>query len=310
MQLFPKPLSDPYGYDAYRLMRSKVVPTGLAIVVVGLALGSFSLWLPQIRQDDAHAIAQELSTFVGTFTGGTVTLNFADNNALISLVVMIFLVIGAAMLGYARNNRRNYMAAYPRIKDFYTDDQKRAALRLRRRWIAVGALTLVAGAILGAGAAFGVQAAGIDLGTNRGRAIPIGIFLLVAAPAIWMISHGVIVGDRVDVFEYNYQALSRTTRYAIQVNQPGERRRVMLGENRIETLFGIISRCLVVLGFFATVMLTILPSLRTPYAAVPLLASLVAWYAVYKVGEEIARHRFEEADPEARAIGEVPTPEK
>lgn len=308
MHLFIKPINDPFGYDAYRLRRSKIVPTALAIIVLGLALGAFALWLPQIRGDDAHAIAKELSAFSATFTGGIVSLNFADNNAIISLVVMIFLVLGVSMLGYARTNRRNYMTAYPRIKDFYTDDQKREALNARRRWILFGAALMVVGALITAGVTALVDMSDIDLHSNRGRAIPIGVFLSIAAPSVWMIAHGVIVGDRVDVFEYNYQALSLTNRYDIQVNQTGERQRVMLGENRIETLCHSVSHWVVVLGFFTSVMMVILPSIRNPYALVPFAASLVAWYIIYKIGEEIARHRFEVDDPEARGIGQPFTP--
>lgn len=274
MNLRIQPISDPYGYDAYRLRRAKVVPTGFAIIVLGLALGSFSLWLPHLRSDDAHALAHELSAFVGTFTGGIVTLDFADNNAIISLVVMIFLVIGISMLGYARTNRRNYMAAYPRIKDFYTDDEKRQALKVRRRWVALGVIVLIAGLLISVGVAALVAVSDIDLHSNRGRAIPIGVFLTIAAPAVWMIAHGVIVGDRVDIFEYNYQALSLTNRYDIQVNQTGERQRVMLGENRIETFCHSASHWVVVLGVFVSVMMVVLPSLRSPYAGVPFGVSL------------------------------------
>ena len=61
--LFLTPLDDPYGYDAYRLLRSKVVPAGLATVVLGCALGSFAVLLPPLKNEDAHAIATELSDF-------------------------------------------------------------------------------------------------------------------------------------------------------------------------------------------------------------------------------------------------------
>lgn len=304
MALFLTPLDDPYGYDAYRLTRSKVVPAGLATVVLGLALGSFAVWLPPLRNDDAHAIATELTDFLAMVSGGALNVSFADNNAAISLVVMIFLVIGFSLLGYARNNRRNYMAAYPRIQSFYTPSQRSQALKVRRRWIAAGIAGLALSALLGAASAGAVAAAGVELTSHRGIAIPAGVFLLGAAPSLWMIAHGVIVGDRVDIFEYNYQALSVTNRYDIQANQTGERRRVMLGEYRIWSRFHLVNRCILLTGIFPTVMLNIVPSLHTDFAFAPLAVALVLWYAIYKIGEQIAKRRYEAPDPDTFDVDE------
>lgn len=305
MALFLEPLDDPYGYDAYRLLRSKVVPTGLATVVLGCALGSFAVWLPHLRNEDAHAIATEITEFLGMVSGGALSVGVADDNAAISLVVLIFLVIGFSLLGYARNNRKNFMTAYPRIKNFYTPSQKAQALRLRRHWIAAGAVGLALSAGLGTVVAAGEASAGMDVTSHRGLAVPLGVALLGAAPSLWMIAHGVIVGDRVDIFEYNYQALSLTNRYDIRVNQTGERQRVMLGEQRIASRFHVVNRCILGVGIFFTVMLYTVPSLHTPWALAPLFVACVLWYAVYKVGEQIARRRYETPDPDTDEVEET-----
>lgn len=331
MALFLAPLDDPYGYDAYRLLRSKVVPAGLATVVLGCALGSFAVWLPPLRNEDAHAIATELTDFLGMVSGGALKLGFADRNAAVSLVVMIFLVIGFSLLAYARNNRRNYMAAYPRIRNFYTPSQIRQARRLRRRWIAAGiaglALSAMAGAAVAAGTgALGAAAAGggdaqavggnvaqalgeaaapgAAAADHRLLAVPVGVMLAGAAPSLWMIAHGVIVGDRVDIFEYNYQALSLTNRYDITANQTGDRQRVMLAEQRISARCRLVNRAVIGVGIFCTVMLYVVPSLHTPFALGPLLVALALWYAVYKIGEEYARRRYEAPDPDVFEVAE------
>lgn len=304
MTLFLTPLDDPYGYDAYRLLRSKVVPAGLATVVLGCALGSFAVWLPPLRSEDAHAIASELTDFLGMVSGGALKLGFADRNAAISLVVMIFLVIGFSLLAYARNNRRNYMAAYPRIRNFYTPSQIRQARRLRLRWIAAGVAGLAVSAIAGVAVAGGTGVLGAAVADHRSLAVPFGVALTGAAPSLWMIAHGVIVGDRVDVFEYNYQALAFTNQYDIAANQTGERQRVMLAENRLWTGFHIASRCILGVGIFCTVMLYVVPSLHTPFALGPLLAALGLWYVAYKIGEEYARRRYEAPDPDAFEVAE------
>ncbi|WP_296010541.1 hypothetical protein [uncultured Adlercreutzia sp.] len=304
MALFLEPLDDPYGYDAYRLLRSKVVPAGLATVVLGCALGSFGLWLPHLRGEDAHAIATELTDFLGMVSGGALAIPVADNNAAVSLIVMIFLIIGFSLLGYARTNRKNYMAAYPRIKNFYTPSQKAQALRVRRRWIAGGISGLALSATLGAAIACAEAAAGMDALSHRGLAIPVGATLAGVAPSLWMIAHGVIVGDRVDIFEYNYQALSQTNRYDIRVNQTGERQRVMLGEQRIASRFHVVNRCILGVGIFCTVMLWVVPSLHTPFAFVPLAVACLLWYVVYKVGEQLARRRYEAPDPDTDDVEE------
>lgn len=329
MALFLTPLDDPYGYDAYRLLRSKVVPAGLATVVLGCALGSFAVWLPPLRNEDAHAIATELTDFLGMVSGGALKLGFADRNAAVSLVVMIFLVIGFSLLAYARNNRRNYMAAYPRIRNFYTPSQIRQARRLRRRWIAAGvaglALSTMAGAAVAAGtgalgvgsdilaravsgggaqAVGGTGAPGAAAADHRLLAVPVGVMLAGAAPSLWMIAHGVIVGDRVDIFEYNYQALSLTNRYDIAANQTGDRQRVMLAEQRISARCRLVNRAVTGVGIFCTVMLYVVPSLHTPFALGPLLVALALWYAVYKIGEEYARRRYEAPDPDVFEVAE------
>lgn len=304
MQLFEKPLDDPYGYDAYRLLRAKIVPAGFATIILGAALGSFAILLPPLRSQDAHAIAKGLDHFVDSATGGALKISFADANAVISLVIMVFFIIGIFLLGYARSNRRNYMTAYPRIKNFYAPSQRQAALRLRRRWIAVGIGCLALSAAIGWAIMAAEAAMGIDTTTHRGMAVPIGVFLLGAAPSTWMIAHGIIVGDRVDIFEYNYQALSLTNRYDIAVNQTGERREVMQAENTIWTLFRIINRFVLAIGAFWSLALYIVPSLKTPWAPVPFLAALVAWCGIYKIGEEIARHRYELRDVESHTVDE------
>lgn len=304
MSLFITPLDDPYGYDAYRLMRSKVVPAGLATVVLGCALGSFAQWLPPLRNEDAHAIASELTDFLAMVSGGALKMGFADNHAAVSLVVMIFLVIGFSLLGYARNNRRNFMTAYPRIQSFYTPSQIAQAQRLRIRWIVAGIGGLALSAAVGGAVAAAMSAAGADITQQRTLAAPLGIALAGAAPSLWMIAHGVIVGDRVDIFEYNYQALSLTNRYDISANQTGERRQVMLAEQRIASRFHVVNRCIVGVGIFATVMLNIVPSLHTPFAFVPLLIACILWYTVYKIGEVYTRRHYETPDPDVFAVDE------
>lgn len=304
MNVFLEPLDDPYGYDAYRLLRSKVVPTGLATIVLGMALGSFSVWLPPLRNEDAHAIATELTDFLGMVSGGALNVSFADNNATVSLVVMVFLVIGFSLLGYARNNRKNFMTAYPRITNFYTPSQKTQALKVRRHWILAGAAGLVLSALLGGVVAAARAPLGLNLTTPRGSAIPVGLFLLGVAPSLWMIAHGIIVGDRVDIFEYNYQALSLTNRYDIRANQTGVRQHVMLGEQRIASRFHVVNRCILGVGIFLAVMLWVVPSLHTNFAPVSLLVACALWYAVYKVGEQLAKHRYEAPDPDTDEVEE------
>ena len=134
--------------------------------------------------------------------------------------------------------------------------------------------------------------------------MPVGVALTGAAPSLWMIAHGVIVGDRVDIFEYNYQALSLTNRYDIRVSQTGERQRVMLAEQRIASRCHIVNRCILGVGIFCTVMLYIVPSLHTPTAPVPLLVALLLWYITYKIGEEYARRRYEAPDPDVFDVAE------
>lgn len=300
MRLFEKPITDPYGYDAFRLKRAKVVPAGLATIMLGASLGSFAALLPSLRSEDAHAIAQELDKFAADATGGAIQLNLADSNAAISLVVMIFFVIGLCLLGFARTNRKNYMTAYPRIQNFYSSSQKKQALLYRRRWILIGSAVVILFALISITLFTSESFALRQPPTRQELAIPLGIFFLGATPGVWMIAHGIMVGDRVDIFEYNYQALSLTNTYDIRVNQPASRQEIMIKENNLETIFHIVSKTIVSIGAFSTVMLYVVPSLKTPLAPLPFLLSLIGWYVAYKIGEEIARYHYESQDSEAQ----------
>ena len=66
----------------------------------------------------------------------------------------------------------------------------------------------------------------------------------------------------------------------------------------------MVNRCILGVGIFCTVMLWVVPSLHTPFAFVPLAVACLLWYVVYKVGEQLARRRYEAPDPDTDDVEE------
>ena len=289
-------IDDAYGYDAYKHRRARIVPSAVAIIVLGASLGSFATLLPPIRSDDAQAIAASLDKFVSTATQNAIKGHISQSYAIVSLVVIASVAIGVAMLAYARKNRQAYMDAYPRIKNFYTDAQRANARRERNVRVGFGAAIVVVSLLVCAAVAAIQMAMGIDPWSKHALAISVGVGLFCAAPGLWLVVHGVMLGRRTDIFAYNYEALTRVSRYQIAATQTGEQRRIMLGEKSISATVTIVSRVCMALGALSSVALYLLPSFKSPWYWVPLTVSLALWYAIYKLGGWRAKRRYEHQD--------------
>lgn len=294
-------IDDAYGYDAYKHRRANLVPSAAAIVVAGAAIGSFATLLPPIRSDDAAVIAHSLDKLVASASQNAIQGHISQSHAVVSLVVIASIIVGIAMLAYARSNRRAYMDAYPRIKNFYSKNQVRTAHREAMKWLGLGGV-LVVGAILLCAATVGVQVlAKVDPLSHEAIAVWAGVGLLAVAPGLWCTVHGVMLARRTDIFAYNYEALTRVSRYQIAANQTGERRRIMLGEKAISSAVSITSRIVIALGSVTSAALYVLPSCKTPFYWVPLAMALVLWYAIYKLGGWRAKRLYEHRDNENEA---------
>lgn len=294
-------IDDAYGYDAYKHRRASLVPSAVAIVVVGASVGSFATLLPPIRSDDAAVIAHSLDTLVASASQDAIQGHISQSHAVVSLVVIASIIVGIAMLAYARSNRRAYMDAYPRIKNFSSESQVQDAHREAMKWLVTGAV-LAVGAVLMCAAAVGVQMlAKVDPLSRRAIAVWAGVGLLAMAPSLWCTVHGVMLARRTNIFAYNYEALTRVSRYQIAATQTGERRRIMLGEKAISSVVSIASRIVVALGSVASAALYVLPSCKTPLYWVPLAVALVLWYAIYKLGGWRAKRLYEHRDSENEA---------
>ena len=160
------PPSDICGYDEHQRMMAWKVPTGVAAILLGIAVAFFF--------EDALAI--------GEFNG---------NDGLFILIMLVGILAGLALLIPAGMEHGAFQKAHPYVEDFYTEDDK---VRARK--------TFSAGLIAGIAFIFAGIGCFIML---EGTAENIALFFLMffIAIGVWNILHYSMLLARTNVAEYN-----------------------------------------------------------------------------------------------------------
>ncbi len=159
------PPRDICGYDEHQRMLAWKVPTGIACILVGIALGFFV-------------------SDIGTF------LTLADGTLFI-IVVLIGILVGLAFFIPAGMAHSTFMKAHPYVEDFYTEDDKTQA-RTRFSSALIGGLACI---FVGIGCFLVIE--------PHSENIALFFLLFFIALGVWNIVHyGMLLG-RVNVAEYN-----------------------------------------------------------------------------------------------------------
>lgn len=166
---------DVTGYDEAMIRFANRLPTGIAVIMLGLALAA---WFE-----------------------GTTILSGSDPDALSAATFLICVGIGLAFIIPSSIERGAFQKAHPFVEDFYTTEQKTAARKTLSTGLVVGiALLLTAIAI----AAF---LEGSSLLSNS-ESLSGFIFFLFAAAGVWTIVHSALLCSRVDLKTYNHESLA------------------------------------------------------------------------------------------------------
>ena len=164
------PVTDVCGYDEHMRAYARKVPTGVSLIIFGVAAGL-------------------LMGSGGSFTGG-------DSIILIVIGIFIGVLAGLAFLVPALMEHSAFAKAHPYIENFYTESDKAQAHATLGRAIPIGI-----GLIF-----LGVPCAMV-LGANQAHeGVGTSALLTCVALGVWVIVHGSMMYGRVNVNAYNRDA--------------------------------------------------------------------------------------------------------
>ena len=165
------PVTDVCGYDEHMRDYARKVPTGAALIILGVAVGMLLEGHGSLIRGGDPDILMITSIFIGVLAG------------------LVFL-IPVCMEHSA------FVKAHPYIEDFYTEDDKAQARATLGR-----ALPIAVGVIL-----LGVLCA-MTFGADKAHeGVGLSILLTCVALAVWTIVHCGMMYSRVNIDEYNKSA--------------------------------------------------------------------------------------------------------
>ena len=222
------PPTDICGYDDHQRMMAWKVPTGVAAILLGIAIAFFF--------EDALA--------VGEFNG---------SDGLFILIVLAGILAGLAFLIPAGMEHSAFQKAHPYVEDFYTEDDKARARK-----------TFSAGLI--AGIAFIFAGIGCFLMLER-AAENVALFFLMffIALGVWNILHYSMLFVRTNVAEYNKSVGEDLELEEIMNMQVDEaRRKELLHLKRENDKLGAVCAAIMITATIVGLALLFGPALASP----------------------------------------------
>lgn len=218
---------DLFGYDeAMRSFGSKI-PTGVAAIILGVALGTLFFGL-----------TEELSLFPENLGA-----------ALGLLCVFLGVGIGLALIIPAGLAHSAFMKAHPYLEDFYTAEQKAQARTAFAYQLVSGIACIFVGICI-------IIAIGE---TPVGEAIGPCILMTFVAIGVWLIIHGSMTLGRVDIPQYNENAAEVATAEDL-ANAPipdGERTQLMTSRRTNAKISAVCGTIMIVATIIALCLLFI-----------------------------------------------------
>ena len=160
------PPTDVCGYEEHQRMMALKVPTGVALILLGIALGLL-------------------------FEGSVELASWNGRDGLFVIIVLVGILAGLAFLVPAGMEHTAFQKAHPYVEDFYTDEDRAAARRQFSTALIAGLALIFAGI-------------GCVLMLEK-TAENWGLFFLMffIALGVWWIVRGGMLLGRVNVEEYN-----------------------------------------------------------------------------------------------------------
>ncbi len=224
------PPTDVCGYDEHQRTMAWKVPTGVAAILVGIAIGLF-------------------------FEGAVDLASVGVRDGLFVIIVLAGVLLGLVFLVPAGMEHTAFQKAHPYVEDFYTEDDRARA----RKAFSTG---LVAGiALIFVGVGFFIV-----LGEDRAlENVALFFLLLFIALGVWNIMHyGMLLG-RTNVAEYNRsvgEELEIEDIMEVQVRD--EIREGMLASKKKNKKIGAVCGAIMIFATIVAFVLLFAPVLTSP----------------------------------------------
>ena len=160
------PPTDVCGYDEHQRMMAWKVPTGVAAILVGIAIGLF-------------------------FEGAVDLALVGARDGLFVVIILAGILVGLAFLVPAGMEHAAFQRAHPYVEDFYTDEDRAAA----RKQFSVALIAGLALIFAGIGCLLMLEKTAENWG--------LFLLMLFIALGVWWIVRGGMLLGRVNVEEYN-----------------------------------------------------------------------------------------------------------
>lgn len=246
------PPTDICGYDEHQRMLAWKVPTGVAAILVGIAIALF-------------------------FEGAVDLMPVGARDGLFVLIVLAGILAGLAFLVPAGMEHTAFQKAHPYVEDFYTDEDRAQA----RKAFSAGLLGGIALIFVGVGIL-------LVLGENRAlENVALFFLMFFIALGVWNIVHyGMLLG-RTNVAEYN-RSVSEDLEVEDIVNAriDDERREALLASKRANQKVGAVCGTIMILATIVAFALLFMPVFQTsdPSGFDPAGTSAMWFWVAWPVG--------------------------
>ena len=245
------PPTDICGYEEHQRMMAWKVPTGVATILVGIAIGLF-------------------------FEGAVDLASVGARDGLFVIIVLAGILVGLAFLVPAGMDHSAFIKAHPFVEDFYTEDDRLGA----RKSFTVGLIMGIALIFVGIGCLVMLE----EMATEN---VALFFLLFFIALGVWNIIHyGMLLG-RTDVAEYN-RSVAEDLEVEDIVSAPldDERREALLASKRADQKIGAVCGAIMIVATIIAFVLLFAPVLSSPDpdAFEPLGTSSAWFWAAWPIG--------------------------
>lgn len=224
------PPTDVCGYDEHQRMLAWKVPTGIAAILVGIAIGLF-------------------------FEGAVDFASVGVRDGLFVLIVLAGVLLGLVFLVPAGMEHAAFLRAHPYIEDFYTEDDRARA----RKAFSTG---LIAGiALIFVGIGF-LLVLGEDAALEN---VALFFLMFFIALGVWNIIHYGILLGRTNVAEYNKSVAEELeVEDIVNAKVDEEVRSALLEKKRSDDKVGAVCGVIMILSTIVGLVLLFIPVFSAP----------------------------------------------
>ena len=244
------PPTDVCGYDEHQRMMAWKVPTGIAAILLGIAIGLF-------------------------FEGAVELASVGARDGLLVIIVLAGVLAGLAFLIPAGMEHAAFQRAHPYVEDFYTEDDRLAA----RKAFSGGLIAGIAFIFAGIGCLIMLE--------KTAENIALFFLMFFIALGVWNITHyGMLLG-RIDVAEYNRSVGEELeVEEIVAVELDDARREALLATKRADRKIGAICGAIMIVATIVGLGLLFAPVLTSanPDEFEPLGTSAAWFWVTWPVG--------------------------